>query len=940
MRIGSYHLATRWHLGLLLVSGPLNAQTPASPIPLPEHPRPDFARAEWLNLNGRWRFAFDSANVGTQAGWSNGTLPGSREILVPFSWGAPLSGVPDSANIGWYARSITVPETWRGRRVFLVFGASDWHTTVWIDGHPLGEHQGGYTPFALELTPHVQLGAPQQLAIRVDDTPHPFKLEGKQGYGPARGIWQTVYLEARGSDPLEAVHLTPRADLAGVLVDVRLLEPAPKDLVLQLILSDRDHELHPVFNHEIHRGATTAHLDIPMPNARRWSPEDPFLHQVTVKARGAGLVEDQVETYFGMRTIGVANLPGTTIPYVAINGEPVYLQLALDQAYHPEGFYTFPTDSALREEILRARQIGLNGLREHIKIESPRKLYWADRLGVLIMADVPNWWGPPDSTAFHEHEVALRGMIDRDYNHPAVFSWVMFNESWGLISKVGEQDHYLPETQRKVAAVYRLARSLDSTRLVEDNSVCCGWTHTETDLNSWHDYLPGWRWESKVKQISDSTFAGSTWNFASPWKQGRQPMINSEFGNVWGYEGSTGDVDWSWDYHRAINAFRRNPKVAGWLYTEHHDVINEWNGYWRYDRSWKETGLSGLVSGMSLRDFHAPLYVAVGDSELAHTVHPGERVQVPLYASFLSASSTFGDSLTLATELSGWNTLGEERTYATSSRSIPYRPWLSGPLPPLDITMPNEPAVVVLATRLMDRGGTVLHHNFTTFIVQGDSRAMDTLANGSRVRVAHVPATAIRDGHWSLKQWTVLGDHKLNGAGSGFFEYRIPWPSDLNPQDVRGATFLVEASAKRLNGKDRDTTAADNGDYMRGGGLHDRSRNPNSYPMTSATPFPSAVTIQVNGFLAGRYELADDPADSRGILSWHAQPHDGHLHEAGSYGQLLRVPLPPEAIAKAAQTGEIIIRMEVDEALPGGLAIYGSRFGRYPLDPTVMFLLR
>src|SRR5947208_10248849 len=129
---------------------------------------------------------------------------------------------------------------------------------------------------------------------------------------------------------------------------------------------------------------------------------------------------------------------------------------------------------------------------------------------------------------------------------------------------------------------------------------------------------------------------------------------------------------------------------------------------------------------------------------------------------------------------------------------------------------------------------------------------------------------SIRDVNCTLVKCTDLGYRKLNGAGSGFFEYRIPWPQSLAEGKVAGATFLVEASAKRLNGKDRDTTAADQGDYMRGGGFHDRSRNPNSYPMTSATPFPSAVTVRVNGLLAGRFDLADDPADSRGILSWHA----------------------------------------------------------------------
>ena len=906
---------------------------PADTIPLPEHPRPDFQRAQWLNLNGRWQFAFDPRNDGERVGWASGGFPAGREIVVPFSWGAPLSGIPDSADIGWYARSITVPLAWRGRRVFLVFGASDWHTTAWLDGRKLGGHRGGYTPFSFELT-HVRAGERQQLVVRVDDTPHAFKLEGKQGYGKTRGMWQTVYLEARGADPLEYVHFTPRSDLSGVGVDVRLLEPAPRALTLRLDFTNRAGGGGPVVTHSVPRGARAVHLDVPLPNARRWSLEDPFLHEVSVSVSGGGLAEDRVQTYFGMRTIGVVKLPGTSIPYVALNGTPVYLQLALDQAYHPQGYYTFPSDSVLRDEILRARQIGLNGLREHVKIEAPRKLYWADRLGILIMADVPNWWGPPDSAAFHEHDTALRGMIARDYNHPSVFSWVLFNETWGLETKVGGHDRYLPATERRVARDYRLAKSLDPTRLVEDNSVCCGSGHTETDLNTWHEYLPGWRWEARDQQVSDSTFPGSTWNFRPPRRQAGQPMCNSEFGNVWGYDGSTGDVDWSWDYHRAMDAFRRHPKVCGWLYTEHHDVINEWNGYWRYDRSWKETGLGEIVPGMTLRDLHAPLYIAVGDPELSRAAKPGERISVPLYASFLTGSTAYGDSLTLRAELYGWNALGERRTWDTSVTRVPYRPWMSRSLPPLAVTMPNEPATLVLATRLEDTKGTVLQRNFTTFVVEG------AVADNRKMRVARVPATAVHDAHWTLKQWTVLGDRKLNGAGSGFFEYRIPWPAGLDVNDVAGATFLVEASAKRLNGKDRDSTSAGNHDYMRGGGFHDPSRNPNSYPMTGATPFPSAVTVSVNGQVAGRVELADDPADSRGILSWHAQPHDGHLYEAGSYGELVRVPIPAAAIREGARTGEIIVRLEVDAALPGGLAIYGARFGRYPVDPSVVFLLR
>jgi len=926
----------------LAANAPAHAQrapdaTPADSIPLPEHPRPDFERASWQNLNGRWRFKFDAGDEGERARWYAAPLARPRTILVPFPWGAPLSGVPDSAGIGWYERTIEVPAAWRGRRVFLVVGASDWRTAAWLDGVKLGEHQGGYTPFSLELTPHLAAGAPQRLTLRVDDRDHPFKLEGKQGYGKARGVWQTVYLEARGTAPIERLHFTPGAALRSVRVDARLAEPAPAELTLRLAFTNRAGA--PVVTRRIARGARELRFDVPLPNARLWSLDDPFLHEVAASVSGAGVATDSVRSYFGMRTISVANLPGTSFPYVALNGKPVYLQLALDQAYHPQGYYTFPTDSFTRMEILRARQIGLNGLREHIKIETPRKLYWADRLGVLIMADVPNWWGPPTDTAFREHAHAMRGMIERDYNHPSVFSWIPFNETWGLTTKRGDREEYLPATQRRVVEAVRLAKSLDSTRLVEDNSICCGRGHTVTDLNTWHNYLPGWQWAEHVRMISDSTFPGSGFNFEEGYAQGRQPMLNSEFGNVWGYEGSTGDVDWSWDYHMAVDAFRRHPKLAGWLYTEHHDVVNEWNGYWKFDRTTKETGVGAVVEGMTLRDFHSPLYVAVGRAG-SERARPGETVQVPLYASFLSDGPGLGDSLTLRTELYGWNSLGERRTYDTTVRRVPFRPFMTAELAPVAATMPGEPAVVVLAARLEDAAGGVLHRNFTTFVVEGPMPADVRLADGRRARVARVAAGDVADARWSQKSWTVLEGLKVNGAGAGFVEYRIPWPAGLRRADVAEASFLVEAGAKQLFGKDRDTTARDDGDYMRGGGLQDPSRNRNAYPMTDETPYPSAVTVRANGVLAGRHELDDDPADHRGILSWHAQKRDRYLREAGSYGQLLRVALPAAALDAAAKAGAVTVRLEVSDALPGGLAIYGARFGRYPVDPSVVFVLR
>jgi Glycosyl hydrolases family 2, sugar binding domain/Glycosyl hydrolases family 2, TIM barrel domain len=889
-------------------------------IPLPEHPRPDFQREDWQNLNGPWQFQFDAQDAGEAQSWFRSGLPAPRAILVPFPWGSPLSGVPDSATIGWYARTIDVPAAWTagGRRVFLVIGAADWRTTAWLDGRTLGSHDGGYIPFEFELTKSLKPGQSQRLVLRIDDAPRPFKLEGKQGYGNARGIWQTPYLEARGGVPLRLLHFSPDIDRRRVLVSAGLLEKAPRDLPLTLRFKNA---ALPAVTRRVPRGADHVTFEVSIPNVHRWTLDDPFLYEVE-----ATLGDDRVQSYFGMRKISVVNLPGTDYRYVALNDEPVYLQLALDQAFHPEGFYTFPSDSFVRNEILRAKGIGLNGLREHVKVESPRKLYWADRLGLLIMADVPNSWGEPDSAMRREAESTLRGMIERDFNHPAIFAWVLFNETWGLFSKEGEKDVYRPATQAWAASVYRATKQWDPTRLVEDNSPCCGRGHTETDINSWHSYLPGWAWEDHDRRVSDSTFPRSTWNFEGGYRQASQPNINSEFGNVWGYDGSTGDVDWSWDYHRAVNAFRRHPRIAGWLYTELHDVINEWNGYWRFDRSEKETGLGELVEGMSLRDLHTPLYVAVGDS-LSRSAPAGATVRVPLYASFLT-SSALGDTLTLRAELYGWNALGQRRTYFETTRRVPYHPWTTGPLEPLDVPMPDERTVVVLAVRLENAAGAVLHRNFCTFVVEGETPRGTLSINPARFYAAS----------WSLKQWNVMDSLKVNGAGSGFFEYRVPWPQGVRPDGLESVTFLAEVSSKELFGKDREGAGRIEGDFMLGRGTNDPSLNPNAYPMTDGRRFPSAVTVRINDVVAAREMLEDDPADHRGILSWHYQQRDRRLREAGSYGTLLRVTVPRTALERAAARGDLVIRLEVDPALPGGLAIYGRHFGRYPLDPTLVFV--
>ena len=921
--------------GVLLAAAVLVANG-ADSIPLPEHPRLDFERAAWVNLNGPWQFRFDKENAGEGANWA--AAPGADfpdRIVVPFPWGSKLSGVGNKADLAWYRRTVNVPEAWRGQRVFLVVGASDWLTKGWLDGQAVGEHRGGYTPFEFELTPHVKWGQDQALTLRVDDTKHAFKLEGKQGYGDAKGLWQTVYLEARPTTHLSSIRFMPDLARSKVKVIAAFRNPAPASTEFHLRFKTGGV---PETKHSVAAGAHEATFDVALPQPHLWSLEDPFLYEVEA-ALGTGAGEDRVNTYFGFRSISVVDLPGTEFPYIALNGKPVYLQITLDQSYHPDGFYTFPSDAFMRDEILRSRRLGLNANRFHVKIDVPRKLYWADRLGLLVMADVPNSWGEPDAEMRREIEHALRGMVARDFNHPSIFAWVPFNETWGLFTGKGDKRAFLPETQDWVASVYRLAKQLDPTRLVEDNSPC-NYDHVETDINSWHAYLPGWAWRDHLDQVTKDTTPGSTWNYIGGRKQGRQPLLNSECGNVWGYDGSTGDVDWSWDYHIMMNEFRRHPKVCGWLYTEHHDVINEWNGYYRFDRTDKATGLEELFPGMSLRDLHAPFYISTG-SDLCRDVKPGETVRVPLFASFMTDQAPAA-KLVLRTELVAWDTLGRARPANRGGADLPFHPWLNTELPALKVPMPASAGLAILKLSLETPDGRVLHRNFTTFRVADGPAPRDEVikTEAGSARVVRFAPASFRDAKWSLKQWNVLDGLKVNGAGHGHFEYRLPWPSGLDPAKVAGASFLMEASAKELFAKDREGSGFTGVDYMRGEGVAHRSQNPNSYPMTDTEPFPSTVRVRVNGIAAGTIDMADDPADHRGILSWRSQLRDKKLREAGSYGQLVTVTLPEAALAAAAQAKELVLRLEVDESLPGGLAIYGERFGRYPVEPTLVFNLK
>ncbi len=904
-------------------------------IPLAEHPRPDFERPAWQNLNGYWQFRIDSTDVGMAENWQNEAEFFDRKILVPFSWASPKSEIElPKVDVGWYYRTFKVknPEKWNDKQTYLIFGASDFNTTVWLNGTEVGNHKGGYTPFDFNISEYLQEGE-NHLVVRVEDRELDNRPSGKQYYGNAKGIWQTVYLEARPEIYIENIKFTPDIDNKEVKVEVNLNQNPVQQL--EFSLSDKENGID--FTTLIPANRKNSQFVIPIENMKLWDLENPFLYEVTATLSDENH-EDEVSTYFGMRKISAMQISGKDFKYVALNNKPLYLKLTLDQSYHPEGFYTFPSDQFMKEEIQRAKDLGLNGLRIHIKAEIPRKLYWADKLGLLIQEDVPNYWGQPDSISKGNWEYNAENEMKRDYNHPSIFSWVLFNETWGLFSNdtTGHRS-YTPGTQEWVREMYYKAKSYDSTRMVEDNSPC-NWDHVVTDINTWHSYTPARNWAGFLDMIVENTYPGSSFNYIGDNIQGDEPMFNSECGAVWGYSGSTGDIDITWEYHIMMNEFRKRPKIAGFLFTEFHDVINEWNGYYRFDRSKKIFGLDELVPGMKINDFHKDLYVIPGNS-FYNEYEGGSVAEIPVGIS--AVTNSIPDNLKINYSVYGWNSLGEKFDHQKGTVNATAEPFSFTELSPVDILLPENTAVMIFATELVDGNGKVIQQNFVPFKVNGEVPSEPLV-------ITQAP-DKFTDASWNVKFKKTQDGKKVWGMGSGFFEYQFDLPKDLNPENVENIEFRAELASRYPQSKYLEEGEAEGiGMTIVSEKGTDPGYGKNSYPQTDEKMHGSLVTINANGHIIQEIELPDDPADHRGILSWMNQDPGAAwgsdekkpwlLDEAGSYGYLVKATLDEMAENDAFKKGKITIQLFVDENTMerGGLSIYGKNSGRYPMDLTII----
>jgi hypothetical protein len=539
-------LATRWAAAV----SPANA--------LPEYPRPQLVRRDWLNLNGLWQLAFGKPDDAVPAGKDLG-----RQVLVPYPIESALSGVMEHADRVWYRRTVELPAAWKGRRVLLHFGAVDWEATVYVNGKEVGSHRGGYDGFSFDVTEALKPDGPQELIVKVfDPTDQGDQPRGKQVlkpggifYTPCTGIWQTVWLEPVPESRIERLVLVPDVDASCLRLTVATAG-RERGGEIEAVVRDGSREVARV------EGEANREIRIPIPKdaLKLWSPERPFLYDLAVTLQKGKNVLDEVTSYFGMRKIDLAK-DAQGFVRMRLNGEFVFQIGPLDQGFWPDGIYTAPTDEALRFDIEVTRQLGFNATRKHVKVEPERWYYWCDKLGLLVWQDMPSANNrTPESKQQFERELVR--MVEGLRNHPSIIMWIPFNEGWG---------------QHDTPRYVELLKKLDPSRLVNNAS---GWT------------------DQKVGHVHDvHAYPGP----AAPKPESDRAGVLGEFGGLglgidghtwtakhWGYRGTSGRDDLTRRYQnllRGVHGLREFQGLSAAIYTQITDVETECNGLLTYDRA-------------------------------------------------------------------------------------------------------------------------------------------------------------------------------------------------------------------------------------------------------------------------------------------------------------------------------------------------------------------
>lgn len=566
------------------------------------YPRPQLVRDEWQELGGPWEFEFDDLNAGLDQNWVGSAKPFSRTIVVPFPPESPASGIGDTGYhyVLWYRRTVTAEEVAAtghrpGHRMFLHFGAVDYRADVWVNGLHVAHHEGGHTPFSAEVS-HPSDGF--EIVVRVEDDPHDLaQPRGKQDwterphavwYDRTSGIWQPVWLESVPRQHITHLRWRPSVADAQAGLSVELAEHPQTGTRLHVSL---EQDGTPLAEQTVTLVRCESDIVIAVDALRNgqslddhlWSPERPTLIDARLELEVPGQPNDVVASYLGFRDVGEDG--GRFL----LNARPHDIRGVLSQGYWPESHLAAPGPDALRAEVELIKSLGFTTVRMHQKIEDPRFLYWADRIGVLVWEEMPSTYEFSATASARLIDEWTR-VIRRDGSHPSVVVWVPFNESWGV-----QNIAYDPAQQELVRAIYHLTKSLDPTRLVVSND---GWEHTRSDLLTVHDYendpvrlVASYGSQQDIRQSLSGVAPNGRRILIGPSDEQRytaaKPVILSEFGGVslkplgngsWGYRIVESHDDLDRHLVALFTAVRESEGMAGWCYTQLTDTAQETNG--------------------------------------------------------------------------------------------------------------------------------------------------------------------------------------------------------------------------------------------------------------------------------------------------------------------------------------------------------------------------
>ena len=567
---------------------------------MPRHgyPRPQLERKDWHSLNGTWDFAIDPESAWTHPNEVKWAGP----IEVPFAPETAASGIGSTAfyKAVWYRRTVDIGPIPSGDRILLHFGAVDYAATVWVNGCEAGSHEGGYTPFTVDLSPFAKHSR-IVIAVRAYDDPADLaQPRGKQDwqlephsiwYPRTTGIWQTVWLETVPSTWIDRIRWTPNLERWELGLEAWLRGASSDGLKLGVklrvgntLLAD---DTYAVVAGEVHRRIALSDPGIDdYRNGLLWNPATPTLIDVQLQLwAGRGELIDEITSYTALRSISVDS------DRVVLNGRPYLLRMALDQGYWPETGMTAPNDDALRRDVELAKAMGFNGVRKHQKIEDPRYFYWADKLGLLVWEEMPSAYRFTDRSVQRVSREWIAA-IERDTSHPCIIAWVPINESWGVpnLPTSAAERHY-------VQGLYHLTKTLDPTRPVIGHD---GWESVATDIIGIHDYDSApdriarrYRADEVLPRLFKRERPGGRLLVLEGDRAHEQPIMLSEFGGItlssdsqaWGYSRAQSAREFERQYTDLLTVVNSLGILAGFCYTQFADTYQEANGLLFADRT-------------------------------------------------------------------------------------------------------------------------------------------------------------------------------------------------------------------------------------------------------------------------------------------------------------------------------------------------------------------